>query len=121
MPPAVQALDTRMRIPGGPLLAQQVWPGIPIFPMTAILDSGAGSDSNPIGGNWTTSIWGEGALKRLSGQIVTATAGFCSGSPSPTQYGPNAELYCTLATLPTSGDDVYLHVKASEIGASQAT
>ena len=72
------------------------------FPSTPILDSFNRADENPLsgGGNWTAPIYsGEGPLKLASNTVTSSLVAPapCGDYWSTTKYGPNCEVYATLA------------------------
>jgi hypothetical protein len=71
---------------------------MPEFPRTGVLDSGAGSDADPIGGNWTTlsGTFVTSALKRLSNTIRPSAAD-AGAEWSAETYAQDQEVFVTIA------------------------
>lgn len=79
------------------------------FPAGIILDSGVGSDLNPIGSPWVTDPLGQGwtALKRLTNQIAGSGTGANNSYYNSPATGPDCDAWATIATLDlTSGNGV---------------
>lgn len=72
------------------------------FPETSVLDSGTGTNANPIAGNWSGPLHnGNGQLQRTSNQFANGpgTAGDDGSWWNVSTFGPDVEAYVTLATV----------------------
>lgn len=84
-----------------------------VFPTTGILDSFSGTLSN-----WTIPSLGEsGVLSIISGEFGNVS-GTWAGAIRTGTYGPNTEVYCTIATPGTSGQRIILLLRGSGSGAT---
>lgn len=92
------------------------------FPTTSILDSGSGTNSNPING-WTADIFGKGntALQRTSNQITgSSSSQMNDGWFGSTNYGPDSEVYWTMNTTPGDFKTIGGFLRIQGPGASTA-
>lgn len=79
------------------------------FPTTSILDSGTGSDANPVAGNWSGPLHnGNGQLQRLSNQFANGpgAAGDDGSWWNAGTFGPDTEAYATLPTVSAASSHV---------------
>jgi hypothetical protein len=98
------------------------WAGVynVAFPVTGILDSFDRADEGPPMTGWTTGLrGGTNGLKIVTNQCQGAVAAAANdGYWNAQQYGPDCEVYCTLVTLPTSGDELELWARVQNPGTS---
>ncbi len=93
---------------------------------TTISEQGAGSsfphnstttdnfNRGSLGSNWTgPSVGDSSSLTISSNQVTSAGSGYGAAGWNATQYGPDEEVYVTVSTLPSSGDDLALYLRAS--------
>lgn len=75
------------------------------FPTTGILDAFTRANENPVsdGGNWGGPLFAGSGRAQLVGNAITTTGTFNENYRSNTNYGPDCEAYCTIATLGTDG------------------
>jgi hypothetical protein len=74
-----------------------------VFPTTGLLDDFNRVDANPISGNWAQHVRIGNRLKIISNQVATGTAGTsCSDYFSLADYGPDSEIFVTVAALPVN-------------------
>lgn len=72
------------------------------FPVNAVLDSGTGTNANPVAGNWSGPIFnGNGQLQRTSNQFANGpgAAGDDGSYWNVSTFGPDVEVYATLPTV----------------------
>ena len=104
--PTTAILDNFTRANENPL--QDALGGTPVsFPSTGILDSFTRADENPLsdGGLWTSKLFASDAtLKLASNQVLQTSAVECSNWWNQNSFGPDCEVYVTIATLPSSGN-----------------
>lgn len=85
------------------------------FPTTAVLDSFTAADgTHPPDANWTTPLTGDGGAV-LTVQQGAVTAGGASerdgGYWNPSAFGPDCEVFCTVSTLPASGETIRIYLR----------
>lgn len=87
------------------------------FPTTSVLDTLTGGSS--LGGNWTTPTWGypNGATEAAG---VGASANQGAAYWNPATFGPDAEAYVTLATIPGGANYTALGIRMTNNGTSSA-
>jgi hypothetical protein len=80
------------------------------FPVTGILDSGSGTDADPIAGIWSgPMVTGDRQVRRVSNQFAPHSVdGYGNSYLNGATYGPDVEAYCTLrSAFPASSRIIY--------------
>lgn len=89
------------------------------FPTTGILDSGVGSDAEPITGSWSQPLFtGELGLRRTSNRIAPNSAGAGNAWWNAAEFGPGSEVYCEVGVMPTTGQFIQMFVRLQNEGGS---
>ena len=90
------------------------------FPTTPILDSGVGTDADPIAGNWAGPTYAGELELRRSSNTLQKQVGASDGSSywNASVFGPDVEAYVTLGTRPDDGGPlVQVEARLDPIGA----
>lgn len=113
----------------GVLASTLLWVGIAPtafgFPTASVLDSGTGSDENPVAGSWSgPTVTGFGQLRRISNQFANG-AGDSNDNGSYWNVGATSSADCEVyATIPTvasgSGNWVELEARIQAVSTSGA-
>jgi len=95
------------------------------FPETSILDSGTGTDANPVGGSWSgPTVTGNQQLRRVSNKFANGP-GTSADNGSYWNAGPTSsadcECYCTIDTAGSgAGNWVEVEARIQNVGTSGA-
>ncbi len=90
----------------------------------AVLDSFNRANENPLtdAGRWSNAIiGGEGGFTVNANQLACGVATTCTAWRNNTQYGPDAEVYARLTTLPGVNNVIRLNVRLQNPGAAPIT
>ena len=79
-----------------------------LFPTTGILDNFNRADENPLsdGGNWSGPIFPGDQRHQVLTNLAAGAGAFPESYRSNTTYGPDAECFFTIQTLPATGEYV---------------
>lgn len=86
-------------------------------PVTSVLDSFTRTNESPIAGSWAGPLTSGSGLDLNTNQLA-ANSGIFQSSYWNTSFLPDQEVFATLAVLPGAGDNMELHARASNPGAS---
>lgn len=94
------------------------------FPTASVLDSGTGSDANPIAGNWSGPVVsGKNQLRRVSNQFANGP-GDANDNGSYWNVGAtssaDSEAYATIDTVAGSGNWVEVEARIQSVGTAGA-
>ncbi len=92
------------------------------FPTTGVLDAFTRADNTDLGANWTTTVLvGDSAISIVSNQAGYADvdSSFRDEYWNPATFGPDCEVYYTVATKPLVTTPVYLFLRLQSPGTSE--
>ncbi len=83
------------------------------FPTTSVLDAFTGTDENPLsaGGNWAALSSSTGGLQRISNAAASSAAGLTYSYWTPSNFGPDCEVYAKVATVLAGASGVRLYAR----------
>lgn len=90
------------------------------FPTTGILDDFNRADATPASANWdyhlNSTFWGCPPISVISNQGGLATSNYGDSYWAAATFGPDVEVYATVAALPGSGTDQFLEFRIQSPG-----
>lgn len=86
-------------------------------PITAVLDTFTRANETPIAGNWSGPVISGSGLILTSNRLGSGGI-FQSSYWNAAQFGPNCEVYATIAVKPGVGDNMELYARLSTPGAT---